>query len=206
MDIEVKNLGKRFNYHWLYRNLNLSFSNTHKYAIKGPNGSGKSTLLKLISSYLTPSEGIINYRKNSVNISSSDIYQHVSFVAPYLELIEEYTFSELFDFHSHFRLLSISKSNLESLLDLGNIKNKSIRHFSSGMKQRTKLALGLATNSSIYLLDEPTTNLDNQGKQWYEEMIVKFCKDALVIIASNESDDFVLCDEVIDIEELRKQI
>ncbi len=201
MVIELNNIGKRFAYRWLYRNINLSFSSGKRYAIKGPNGSGKSTLLQLIATYLMPSEGKVHYYSNDQSISTENIFSKISFTAPYVELINEFNLGELYDFHQAFRALKVSKSAWIDLLDFGKEIHKPIQYFSSGMKQRVNLSLALCSEADVYLIDEPTTNLDAQGKIWYRQIVEDYCQNKILIIASNESSDHDFCEENISIDE-----
>lgn len=199
MQIEAKNLGKRFNLDWIFRNLNLHFYSDKSYAITGSNGSGKSTLLQILSGILPFSEGSLNYSKGQTLIEPDSIYQHLSLAAPYQELIEEFTLSEQIQFHLKFKKLkeNLTKEELIHILQLEKSQNKEIRFFSSGMKQRLKLGLAMYSNTSMLLLDEPTTNLDAQGIDWYQYEIKKNLSNRLVIICSNQLHEYDFCDEVI---------
>lgn len=202
MELRLVNLGKRFAHNWLYRNLNIVFDSDHNYGISGPNGSGKSTLLKLLSTYMAPTSGGVEYWIENQLIDSDHIYKHIAYTAPYMQLIEEYTLSELFDFHSVYRAMQIEKAEWINLLKLDTTSNKPIKHFSSGMKQRVNIALILCSKANIYLIDEPTTNLDTQGKEWYQQLLRQFCLNGLLIIASNDASDYSICDTILNVQEL----
>lgn len=200
MKISLSNLGRRFNKEWIFRNMTTEFSSGNSYAILGPNGSGKSTLISVISGSLTPSEGEISYSDKTV-IPVENIYQHISFAAPYLELIETFSLTEIINFHFKFKNFAkdLDAKKLIEILDLKKSANKEIKYFSSGMKQRTKLALACCADSQILYLDEPTSNLDVQGVEWYKELIQNFTKDRLTIIGSNQIQEYDFCNEIIQI-------
>ncbi len=200
MKISLSNLGRRFNKEWIFRNITTEFSSGNSYAILGPNGSGKSTLISVISGSLTPSEGEISYSDKTV-IPVENIYQHISFAAPYLELIETFSLTEIINFHFKFKNFAkdLDAKKLIEILDLKKSANKEIKYFSSGMKQRTKLALACCADSQILYLDEPTSNLDVQGVEWYKELIQNFTKDRLTIIGSNQIQEYDFCNEIIQI-------
>ena len=200
MVIELEQVGKQFAYRWLYRNINLTFSSPMSYAIKGPNGSGKSTLLKLIATYQLPSNGKVKYFQNECELSPDQIAAQLAFTAPYIQLIEEFTLDELYDFHTTYRSVKITKQEWIDLLNFGKEVRKPIQYFSSGMKQRVNLALCLCSNAEVFLIDEPTTNLDLQGKSWYRKLIEQFCKNKLLIIASNDAEDHDFCQESIAVD------
>jgi ABC-type multidrug transport system ATPase subunit len=201
MKINLTKLGKRFNRDWIFRNLDFQFGNAKHYAITGPNGSGKSTLLQIISGSSIYNEGSVSYFENEEEIATENIYQKVSFAAPYLDVIEEMTLTEFFSFHHKMKgwLSTMDSKEIIFLSSLENAAHKQIRYFSSGMKQRVKLAQAIFSNTPIVLLDEPLTNLDEEGVALYHNLIEKHCKNRLLIISSNDKKEYSFCDEVIDI-------
>ena len=196
MQITLTNAGKRFNREWIFRGVNYEFVSPKKYAITGSNGSGKSTLLQVISGSLTFNEGsvILNNDKQE-----TDFYKYISIAAPYLELIEEMTANEMLNFHTQFKPLTVSNSEALQITNLTKAADRQIRYFSSGMKQRLKLAQAFFSNTPILLLDEPTTNLDAEGAALYRHLIKEHTADKLVIISSNDKLEYDFCDEVIAI-------
>lgn len=200
MKIDLKDAGRRFNKEWIFRNFTYSFHSAGKYAVLGPNGSGKSTLLSVILGSLAPSEGTILYTGEQ-EIPVEKIYKQISFAAPYLDLVEEFTLQETIDFHFKFKNFhpDIDAVQLMDLLGLGGAQDKALKYFSSGMKQRTKLALACCTDTPILLLDEPTSNLDRQGMAWYHELISRFSTDRLVFVGSNQEEEYSFCEHQIQI-------
>ncbi|KIA92858.1 ABC transporter ATP-binding protein [Pedobacter kyungheensis] len=200
MKISLNNVGRRFNKEWIFRNLSTEFSTGNSYAILGPNGSGKSTLLSVLTGSLSPSEGEISFTQNT-EIPVDNIYRYISLAAPYLELVETFSLKEIINFHFKFKNFApgVDAKNLISILGLEKAANKEIKYFSSGMKQRTKLALACCTDTPILFLDEPTSNLDVQGMNWYRELIENFGKDRLTIIGSNQIQEYEFCNHQIQI-------
>jgi ABC-type multidrug transport system ATPase subunit len=200
MEITLDNVGRRFNQEWIFRNLSYSFNSSGKYAVLGPNGSGKSTLLSVLLGSLSLSEGKISYADNA-ELNPDTVYSKMSFAAPYLDLIEEFTLQETIDFHFQFKKLHllVDKKAILELLGLEKSQDKALKYFSSGMKQRTKLVLACCADTPVLILDEPTSNLDNQGVEWYHELINKFTKDRLVIIGSNQEHEYSFCKDFIQI-------
>lgn len=203
MNITLQHLGRRYNREWIFRHIDYAFSAGKKYAILGPNGSGKSTLLKVISASLSPSEGEIVYSDDSGKpILADDIYAQCTMAAPYMELIEEFTLREMLAFHFKFKAYRIGYNfdSVVELLHLAHALDKEIRFFSSGMKQRVKLALACCSASRIVLLDEPTSNLDKAGEDWYLALIEQtITADTLLVVASNQEKEYAFCDEQLDI-------
>lgn len=200
MTIALNNVGRRFNQEWIFRNLSCQFNAGEKYAVLGPNGSGKSTLLSIVLGSLSPSEGTIAYEEGK-EVSVEKIYQYISFAAPYLDLIEEFTLEETIDFHFKFKQLfeGLTKEAVLDRLGLAKSQDKPLKYFSSGMKQRTKLVLACCTNTPILLLDEPTSNLDQQGLVWYRDLIADFTQNKLVIVGSNQEVEYSFCNHFVQI-------
>ncbi|MGN8058889.1 ABC transporter ATP-binding protein [Pedobacter sp. 22163] len=204
MNITLQNAGRRFNKEWIFRNLSTEFTSGNSYAILGPNGSGKSTLLSVLTGSLSPSEGEISF-SDTKEISVENIYKYISLAAPYLELVETFTLKESIDFHFKFKNFApgLDSKKLITILGLEKAANKEIKYFSSGMKQRTKLALACCTDTPILFLDEPTSNLDVQGINWYRELIENFGKDRLMIIGSNQIQEYDFCTKQIQISDYK---
>ena len=196
MNISLHNAGKRFNREWIFRHVDYQFTSGRVYAITGPNGSGKSTLLQLISGASMVSEGTVLYE----NIKSENIFKHVSIAAPYLQLVEEMTLYEFLNFHSGLKnwLPAVTTTQIISILELEKATHKQIRYFSSGMKQRVNLAQAIFSNVPVVLLDEPTTNFDEEGILLYRNLVNNFCKNRLLIVSSNDKNEYDFCDEVLD--------
>ena len=201
MKINLINAGKRFNREWIFRNATLDFTASNSYAVTGPNGSGKSTLLQAIGGMLQLSEGKIELAVGSKQLAVEETYQHISFCAPYLEVIEEMTLVEFLEFHNQFKafLPSFDPKKIITEIGLESAANKQIRYYSSGMKQRVKLAQAIFSDAAIILLDEPCSNLDVKGITLYHSLINEYCKDRLVIVCSNDEVEYSFCNEVISI-------
>lgn len=207
MDIKLKQLSKRYKFEWIFRGLDYHFEAGKTYAVLGPNGSGKSTLLKVLSGYSTPSKGNIDFLTDCKILPSDKVYHQISYAAPYIELIEEFTLTEMLDFHRRFKTFQedLTTEELIEILNFLKSKHKEIKYFSSGMKQRLKLVLAICSNTDYLLLDEPTTNLDDEGVQWYQGLIKRFVKNRLVIVASNVKHDYHFCTNQLNILDYKKK-
>lgn len=206
MNIEATDLGKRFNRTWIFRHLDYQFSAGIFYAITGPNGSGKSTLLQILSGSRLHNEGSLKYFDACNEINIEKIFRYVSFAAPYIELVEEMTLIEFLQFHHKMKGILPGKSIRDIINEIGlqRATHQEIRYFSSGMKQRIKLAQAIFSDSKILLLDEPLTNLDTDGYNLYLSLIPKYCSDRVVVISSNDKNEYAFCNEVIDIDLFKK--
>ena len=201
MQITLENIGRRFNREWIFRGINYTFNNKGSYAVLGSNGSGKSTLLQVLNGSLVPSAGELRYSFEGKSIDPENVFNYLSLAAPYLELIEEFTLDEMIDFHFKFKIYKpgIDKRALTEILNLQGSQHKMIRNFSSGMKQRLKLALAFCADTPMLMLDEPTSNLDTQGIDWYLNLVEKFSADRLTIVCSNQVHEYSFCKEQLSI-------
>jgi ABC-type multidrug transport system ATPase subunit len=191
VSIHLQNAGKKFNREWIFRKLNHQFKSSQAYAITGSNGSGKSTLLQCIAGSTNLSEGNINFEFQISN------FEFFSIAAPYLELIEEMTAKEFLQFHQSFKPLVQNKTIEEilSIVSLAKAIDKQICYYSSGMKQRLKLAQAFFSDVPVILLDEPCTNLDIAGIQLYHQLIKDYTANRLVIVCSNDEQEINFCTE-----------
>ena len=204
MSLNLINIAKKFKKDWIFRNVNYQFEIPGTYVIKGSNGSGKSTLLKLISGYLSASEGTQNLTLNSEDIFIENWPKHIAYAAPYFELIEDMYLNEFVEFYIKFKPLrgDISKNDLIKIAYLEEARDKQIKNFSSGMKQRLRLALAWLSDVSIILLDEPCSNLDKKGIEWYKDLATKYAKGKLIIVCSNNiPDEFFFCKHSLNMED-----
>lgn len=201
--IELINAGKRFNRDWIFRELNFTFNAGNIYAITGPNGSGKSTVLQALAGSLTLSEGLSSYKKNNNVLKPDDVHKHISICAPYVELIDEMTVTEFLNFHNSFKPLLLSIDEIIKLINLDEAADKQMRYYSSGMKQRVKLAQAVLSNVPLVLLDEPCTNLDAAGYELYYSLIKNYNSNRLVIVCSNDDKEISVCNEKLSISDYK---
>lgn len=206
MKINLVNAGKRFNREWIFRNADLEFNSSNSYAITGPNGSGKSTVLQCIGGMLQLSEGSIQFKTNNNLWSNEEVYKRLSFCAPYLDVIEEMTLIEFLQFHNQFKpfIKNFPIPDIIEEIGLKEATGKQIRYYSSGMKQRVKLAQAIFSDVSVLLLDEPCSNLDLKGIELYHSLIEKYCKDRLVIVCSNDEVEYSFTKQRINVLDYKK--
>ncbi len=201
MKIHLEHIGRRFNREWIFRDVNYVFESGSSYAILGANGAGKSTILQVISGSLSSSEGTISYTREGVLLNPENVFEYLSMAAPYLELIEELTLRELIDFHFRFKKYrsGLDRDLMIDLMGLKHSEHKAIKNFSSGMKQRVKLALAFCSDTDMILLDEPASNLDQQGLEWYLSLVEKYSADRILIICSNQIQEYSFCKNQLNV-------
>lgn len=203
MKIVLSDIGKKYHKEWVFRQVNQEFNSGEKWVIKGSNGSGKSTLVKVLSGFTSASEGSITYH----NKKYRSIYKNFSFSAPYLDLIEDFTLLELHQFQSGFKpfSLEINHKNIYEVFNLPDqVKKKRIKDFSSGMKQRVKLGMAILSDNPVVVLDEPVSNMDSKGIDWYHHLINQYALNKLVIVCSNSLEsEYDFCNKELSVEDFK---
>lgn len=201
MKIIAQHIEKRFIGKAIFRNINFTITPDEPLAILGVNGSGKSTLLKIIAGMISPDKGSVNFFDNTQKkIPQEKIYKHIAFVAAYTEIIEEFSLEEMLLFQASFvsPVHNMSVSQIIEILRMGKHKHKMLKKFSSGMKQKVKIALAVLFSKDILLLDEPCTNMDNENSNWYNELLQKYLNNRLLIVCSNKnSDEYSACKQTV---------
>jgi len=203
LDEITKSFGRRL----VFNDINCSFSSGNIYGISGPNGSGKSTLVKIIANLISPTRGKVIHKLDNKIIEPENLHNHIGFISPYLFLYEEFTAEENLIHVSKIRGINFNEQKAGYLfeqLGLSDRRNDILRGYSSGMKQRFKFIFALLHEPQLLILDEPTSNLDGEGKDKIYKLIENEGKNNLILIASNEDSDLRLCKEVLSIEEFKK--
>ncbi|MEN2280940.1 ABC transporter ATP-binding protein [Algoriphagus sp. SE2] len=203
--IQLEEASKRFQYEWIFKNLDLEIESGESLAVTGSNGSGKSTLLKCISGAIPLTSGKISYLKENQSISDSEWFSHISIAAPYMELPEEFSLKELLQFHFKFKNC-ISGFTVEQIIELLYLKEhaeKQLSQFSSGMKQRVKLGIALFSEVDLILLDEPTSNLDKKGIKWYQDLVFEYKSNRTLLVCSNDPREYEFCLQKIKLEDYK---
>jgi len=206
MRITAKNLSKRFNREWIFKDLNYEFNLPGPYAVVGPNGSGKSTLLQVLWGQMVPTSGSLMYESGNLVIQQPELFKHIAIATPYMDLIDEFTLLEMVKFHFSFKTVRNHRSidELVELFGLEHARDKAISNFSSGMRQRLKLGLAFYSNCHALFLDEPTTNLDRTSIEWYNKHLEQIPTDTLLFIASNQAHEYPTNSQKIDILSYKK--
>ena len=205
MQITLSDIGKKFNRQWVFKGINIEILSQQSLALVGNNGSGKSTLIQIIFNFQTYSKGSITYWLNQKLLTEEELVGKIAMAAPYLDLFEDFTLLEMLQFH--FKLIP-KQANIsleEMIVDcgLGGQENKAVKYFSSGMKQRLKLVMAIYADTPLLLLDEPCSNLDNQGIEWYRNLVQTQLKKRTIIIASNQLFEYDFCDSTLSVHDFK---
>jgi len=200
--ISLDGVGKRYNFSWIFSNINLRINKNDKLAILGANGSGKSTLMQCIAGFQSISEGQWKFVVNNKDLSNADHYQHIAIAAPYQELIDDFTLNEMLNFH--FSIKKILRGfTIKDVIDnsgLEKVLNKKLIYFSSGMRQRVKLILAIFSDAQFLFLDEPCANFDQKAIAWYNDLIEKFALEKSILVCSNHQQfEYSFCNQTFEL-------
>jgi len=204
--VKAESLSKTFGRRLIFSGLNFEFSKKGIYGISGPNGSGKSTLVQIIAGLISPSAGKVRHIMEDKDIPPEKLHNHIGFVSPYLVLYEEFTALENLELFAKIRNVHFNTEKIEYLLKvflLYERKDDLVKTYSSGMKQRMKFIFAMMHSPRLLILDEPTSNLDDEGKESVYRITREQGSDCIVLIASNERSDLELCSEKIVIQDYK---
>jgi len=204
--LEAKGLNKSFGRRLIFNDLQFRFDKSGVYGISGPNGSGKSTLVKIIAGIIGASKGKILHKLDDKEIAEEHLHNHIGFVSPYLVLYEEFTTYENLKLFAEIRGVVFNKERVDYLLNkflLYKRKDDLLKTYSSGMKQRVKFIFALMHSPQLLILDEPTSNLDDEGKNSVYEIVKEEGQKNIVLIASNEKNDLELCNDIVLLEKYK---
>jgi heme exporter protein A len=197
MKLCAENLTKNFDEKTIFKNLSFKAESGSGLAVLGPNGSGKTTLMRILSHLILPTSGTIHYSENEKTISPEHLFQHIGFLGPYLELYQDLSAMENLQFFSKIRGLHNFTPRIFHLMEQFGLKGREedlVKTYSSGMKQRLKYVFALLHEPQILFVDEPRSNLDEEGIGLVYEVLNAYKKDHLLIMATNDSEDLKLAD------------
>ncbi len=200
--LTLKKLTKKFGRRVIFRDIDCTFSGAGIFGIAGANGSGKSTLVKTIAGLQSPTSGTVTHTYGRKTVEMYDLHNAIGFLAPYLNMYEEFTAEENIVHICGIRGVPYDKEYVNSLFyffSLADRKGDILKTYSSGMKQRMKFIFALAHKPGLLILDEPTSNLDVEGKEKVYALVRKTAATTNVIIASNEETDLALCSSTLSI-------
>lgn len=198
--LEVASLSKSYGNRRIFTELSFSTS-VSVFGIEGPNGSGKSTLIRCLTGLLRPNQGKVLWQKDGNPIDKAQLYEHLGFSAPYVQLYESLSCAENLRFPAELRHQNGIESTIDLLLDkfeMTEFRDQLFGELSTGQQQRMKLAAACIHKPGILCLDEPGSNLDEKGKNMIATLADEYRKAGnMIILASNQKDELDLCDETI---------
>lgn len=211
IEIVCDNISKSYSGKSIFKNLNLKISSRESLTITGRNGTGKSTLIKVLSNLVKNSKGRITVRENGKDLNAETWFLRTGLLTPYYNLYDELTGSENLRFFYELKLQENKKEEFINErvnfflheVSLYDKRNELVKNYSSGMKQRLKLAFAVINEPEILFMDEPRTNLDKYGIEIMNRFAVAQKEKGILIIATNDEDDKQLCDRTLNIEDYR---
>jgi heme exporter protein A len=202
--IAATGVAKNFNRRPIFQDISFSLSSRSSLAITGKNGAGKSTLSKILAGLLSSTRGSITYTLNDKQVGIEKFKHHIGFVSPYLNLYDEFTALENLQLLSRIRATTqqneVRMKELLNLVNLWQRRDDLIGTFSSGMKQRLKYAFALLYNPIVLILDEPTSNLDEEGVKFVQRIVKQQKEEGILIVATNNKDEASWCSQEIHVE------
>jgi ABC-type multidrug transport system ATPase subunit len=202
MRITLSSVSKVFGRETVFAGLEHVFEPGSRTALLGPNGSGKSTLVQVIAGSAMPTKGHVVHELNRAVIDPEHVYKHISIAAPYLTLYEDLSLRKTIEMHARFKPFrgAAPAEEVARIALLGTHLEKPVRNFSSGMKQRLKLALAILSDTSLLLLDEPGSNLDAQGLDWFRDLLNAHLHGRTLVVASNrQAEETFACTSTVEV-------
>ena len=187
--IEIQGLAKQFGRNLLFKNLNFTVDTGSSFCITGPNGSGKSTLLKIIAGLMKPSTGAVTYTDIGLGSVIREWLPIIGYAGPLVNPYEDLTALENIQFSLKNYKQNSNIDFLFNYFNLNSYRDKKIRYYSTGMKQRLRIILADLNDPPILLLDEPGTNLDERGREILHSYLASVVKKKIIILATNDSDE-----------------
>jgi heme exporter protein A len=200
LKLQATDLTRKFSRKIIFENLSFELKAGSSLAITGKNGAGKSTLIKVLANLLSETSGSVKLTVDNSAVKKEEVYKHTGFAAPYLNLYDEFTGYENLRIVSAIRQINTdSIDNVLKRVGLYERRNDLLKIYSSGMKQRLKLAFAVLHNPKVLLLDEPTVNLDIDGVKVVDEIAEEYRQDRILVIATNDEHEKSLCTEEINL-------
>ena len=200
LSLKIIRLTRRFGHRSVFRDIDFECGPGTSVCITGPNGSGKSTLLKILAGLLAPSSGSITLSIDGKETTAETKRRSVRLVSPEMNLYDELTGSENLLFLSSVSGELVSREKIETILNsvgLGERGDDFFGEYSSGMKQRLKLASALMSDPPLLLLDEPSSNLDDDGKEFVYRVMEEQKNRGILVYATNEQDEQRFGDKIV---------
>lgn len=196
----AENLGKQFGSRKVFSGISFELETGQSIAITGRNGTGKSTLLMLLLGIHHPTRGQTKYARDGEFLDDPIIRSRTALVSPYLNLYDQLTGEENLVFFATLAGINLTGKEIDKLLTRVGLSGRGVDRvgaYSSGMKQRLKYAAALLKDPAFLFLDEPSSNLDMDGKRLVHDLIEERRRESVVIIATNEEEEYALADGTI---------
>lgn len=175
--IEAKGLTKKFGYKTALRDVDIYLKKGDSLALFGPNGAGKSTLIQVLCTLLQPTSGSVRIAGYETRRDREALHQIIGLIGHQTFLYPQLTAYENLKFYGNMYGVSRMNDRISEVLDivaLGSHRNDTVQNFSRGMQQRLSIGRAIIHDPSIMFLDEPFTGLDQQGREDFIKLILRF--------------------------------
>ena len=189
--LSADSLSMRYGARRLFEDLSFQVGTGERLAVLGENGSGKSTLLRVLAGVLTPLGGTVRLTVDGQTVPPHRLARAVGYAAPALQPYDALTATENLEFVA--RLRGLDAARVPAVLErvgLGGRGPDRVAAFSTGMRQRLRLATALLPDPPLLLLDEPGAALDEHGRALVREIVTAA---PAVVLATNDPAEAALC-------------
>ena len=183
-----------FGQHEIFKNVTLELRGGKIIGVTGCNGAGKSTFLKLAGKILKPDSGAVNLPENLT----------LAAISPEMKIYDGLTAEENLIFFAQLRGKTLTAEKIFQLgarvgLDVETFGKTRAENFSTGMLQRLKFAILFSVDADIWLLDEMTANLDDDGREKFFAEVRAAKQEKIILLATNDRTEVAICDEIIQL-------
>lgn len=199
--IEATKLGKEYHYQAVFHQLSHRFDGEQAIAVLGDNGSGKSTLLQVLSGMTEATQGNVKWFLEGKKLPDFRWYEFLSFCSPHFNFDSRFTVEEILKQYQNVKRFQkdLTCDDLIEMMNFQSHRFKLMNELSSGMNQRVRLVLTICADVPVLFLDEPCSNLDQKGVEWYHELISNYAAGKLIFVASNDSRETRFCTDQLSL-------
>ena len=199
MSIKVENITKIYGEQKALNNVSFEVNKPEIVGFLGPNGAGKSTMMKILTTFISPTEGQAAVNGHDILSQAKRVQQSVGYLPEHNPLYLEQYVREYLAFNAD--VYKVSKSRIEDVIELTGLApeaHKKISQLSKGYRQRVGLANALLHNPDVLILDEPTTGLDPNQLVEIRQLIKSIGKEKTVFLSTHIMQEVeAMCDRVI---------
>lgn len=188
--IEIKNLTKKFDQVIAVNDMTFTVGEGEVLGFLGPNGAGKSTTMKVITGFLSPSDGIVKIDGFDITQSPIEAKSLIGYLPEGAPSYGDMTTLQFLNFIAEVRgfrgdEIAEQVNRVVEEVELSSVCHQTIETLSKGFKRRVGLAQAIMHDPKVLILDEPTDGLDPNQKHHVRQLIKNLSKDKIVIISTH---------------------
>ncbi len=199
MSIEVSGITKLYGNQKALNNISFKIEKPEVVGFLGPNGAGKSTMMKILTTYLSPTDGLAKVNGFDVNLDKQQVQQSVGYLPEHNPLYLDLYIKEYLAFNAN--IYNVGKQRIDEVIELTGLTpeaHKKIGQLSKGYRQRVGLANALLHDPDVLILDEPTTGLDPNQLVDIRNLIKTIGKTKTIFLSTHIMQEVeAMCDRVI---------